>query len=121
MNLAELEEKARAATPGPWILATSNSWRRFTTRDGKSVCEPTVYSRDDPHPDLHFRNGGQDGPDAAYIAALSPDVALKLIAVVRAAQVYFDCDDVNSFSRPRADAHEALRTALAPFAGEQTP
>lgn len=54
-------------TPGPWIVATSNSYRRILSSNGSPVCEPTVQR--DGHPDLSFSNGGQDGPDARLIAA----------------------------------------------------
>lgn len=55
-------------TPGPWIVATSNSWRRILgARSDESVCEP--IKQNDGHPDLYFRNGGADGPDARLIAA----------------------------------------------------
>jgi hypothetical protein len=67
-----------AHTPGPWLLATSNSWRRFESRDGLQVCEP-IQQRDG-HPDLHFRNGGQDGPDARLIVA-APDLLAALIVL----------------------------------------
>lgn len=57
-----------AHTPGPWIIATSNSWRRIVSeRDGTPICEP--ITQPDGHPDLHFRNGGADGPDAHVLAA----------------------------------------------------
>ena len=39
-------------TPGPWIVATSCSWRRILTQiENKPVCVPTT-SRHDGHPDL---------------------------------------------------------------------
>jgi hypothetical protein len=62
-------------TPGPWVLATSNSWRRFVARDGGNVCEP--ITQNDGHPDLHFSNGGADGPDARLIAA-APELLAEL-------------------------------------------
>lgn len=39
-------------TEGEWLLATSNSWRRFVNQAGESVCEPCTQR--DGHPDLHF-------------------------------------------------------------------
>ncbi len=54
-------------TPGPWIIATSNSYRRILSERHVGVCEPITQS--DGHPDLHFRNGGFNGPDARLIAA----------------------------------------------------
>ena len=54
-------------TPGPWMVTTSNSWRRIVSRDHSSVCEP--ITQNDGHPDLYFRNGGAEGPDARLISA----------------------------------------------------
>lgn len=67
---------AEKATPGPWELWTSCSFRRFGSHEGM-VCEPVTQN--DGHPDLYFRNGGNDGPDARLIAAV-PD----MIALIRA-------------------------------------
>ena len=62
-------------TPGPWLVATSNSWRRILASDGSHVCYPVTQR--DGHPDLLFDNGGQDGPDARLIAA-APDLLAAL-------------------------------------------
>jgi hypothetical protein len=67
-------------TPGPWAVATSNSWRRIVSRDYGTVCEPVVQR--DGHPDLHFKNGGVDGPDAKLIEA-APDLLDALENMVR--------------------------------------
>lgn len=60
-----------AHTPGPWRIWTSNSFRRIssdaTGKDGDVL--HAVVHRSDGHPDLHFPNGGFDGPDACLIAA----------------------------------------------------
>jgi hypothetical protein len=67
-------------TEGPWELWTGCSWRRFwQVGTCGTVCEPTVAR--DGHPDLIFRNGGQDGPDASLIAA-----APRLLAEIPAAE-----------------------------------
>lgn len=66
-------------TPGLWLMATSNSWRRIVNDRGVSVCEPITQR--DGHPDLYFRNGGEDGPDARLILA-----APKLLALLRETQ-----------------------------------
>ena len=53
----------RPHSPGPWELWTGCSWRRIGIKGtSKTICEPVVAP--DGHPDLLFRNGGQDGPDA---------------------------------------------------------
>lgn len=66
-------------TSGPWIIATSNSWRRIVSeRDSTPVCEP--IKQPDGHPDLHFPNGGADGPDAHVLeAAWDMYEALRII------------------------------------------
>lgn len=54
-------------TPGPWMMATSNSYRRILSERGEPVCVPT--KQPDGHPDLHFGNGGFEGPDANLMVA----------------------------------------------------
>lgn len=66
-----------AHTPGPWEMWTSNSFRRIGSRYG-AVCEPIVQN--DGHPDLHFRNGGPEGPDAVLLLA-GPDLVLALKSI----------------------------------------
>ena len=64
-------------------MATSNSWRRImarTSRGDMHVCEPVVHR--DGHPDLHFRNGGSDGPDARLVLA-APEMAELLGKLLR--------------------------------------
>ena len=68
-----------AHTPGPWLVATSNSWRRILASDGSHVCQPVTQK--DGHPDLLFANGGQDGPDARLIAA-APDLLAALLSLL---------------------------------------
>lgn len=89
-------------TPGPWELWTSNSWRRFISRDHGSVCEPVVLR--DGHPDLYFRNGGADGPDARLIAS-APELLEALKYAV----------DNPEFSSERFDA--LARAAIAKAEG----
>ncbi|WP_127524644.1 hypothetical protein [Mesorhizobium sp. Z1-4] len=66
-------------TPGPWLVANSNSWRRIVSSHDGNVCEPITQR--DGHPDLHFRNGGENGPDARLLVA-SPDMLDALKAVL---------------------------------------
>lgn len=80
-HFAALRDLSREATPGPLVLATSNSWRRIVTEHGRPVCEP--IKQPDGHPDLHFRNGGPDGPDARLLIA-AYNAAPALLAEVEA-------------------------------------
>lgn len=52
---------------GTLELWTSNSFRRFGIFGGPPICEP--ITQNDGHPDLYFRNGGPEGPDARRITA----------------------------------------------------
>lgn len=79
-DLDDLESKAKAATPGPWSVWSSNSHLRIssdaTGRDG-DVCSAVVAT--DGVPVLAI--GRQD---ADYIAALNPTTALPRRRVPRA-------------------------------------
>jgi hypothetical protein len=68
-------------TPGPWMVADSNSYRRIVRTDRyEPVCCPVTQR--DGHPDLQFPNGGYKGPDARLIAA-APDLYKELWHLVR--------------------------------------
>lgn len=112
MNLQQLRSIADGATPGPWMLATSNSWRRFVTaHNTRPVCEPIVYSRTDPHPDLHFANGGANGPDARFMETFHPLRIKKLLDCVEALEA-LHADPVSLAPR------YAARAALQALEGE---
>jgi len=74
MTLAELESLARAATPGPWTVDHSDSW--------------FVSARQHPNFGICMLDGllERRPANAAYIAALSPERVLALLAVVKAAE-----------------------------------
>lgn len=85
LDLDKLEALAKAAPQGKWEIWTSNSWRRvmasgaFRERPGTMrVIEPTVQHFDN-HPDLMFGPGVE-----AWMEGFTPEVALALIAEVRA-------------------------------------
>jgi hypothetical protein len=89
MKLDKLEQLAKAATPGPW------EWERdsgdgliTTTKPPHPVITPATHG---------YENGSVliDAADAAFIAAFSPDVVLKLIAVARAATEWAMSDGQN--------------------------
>ena len=81
IDLDQLESIAKAAPQGKWEVWTSNSWRRVMASDGSEttrVMEPCVQ-RHDNHPDLMFGPGVE-----AWMEGFTPEVALALIAEVRA-------------------------------------
>lgn len=98
-------------TPGPWEVATSCSWRRIVGLRGELVCEPVVQ-RADNHPDLHFRNGGPDGPDARLIAA-APDLREALAALLERYTGLVNCGDCGFWDPETEDEVKAARAALA--------
>jgi hypothetical protein len=72
----KLRELAKKATPGPWELWDSCSWRRYgSVATGRTIVEPQTYSSTDRHPDLHFNNPH----DKEYIAAVDPQTVLGLL------------------------------------------
>ena len=85
MTLTDLERLARAATPGPWVASDPEdsdgkfAWVDNDKRDFGSMC--TVYATSCPESPL---------ANAAYIAALSPERVLAMIAVIEAAKAMRD-------------------------------
>lgn len=81
IDLNELERLAKAAPSGPWEVWTSNSWRRIYADQGRDkvrVIEPTIHNH---WPDLMFGPGVE-----AWLENFTPEVALELLAEVRALQ-----------------------------------
>jgi len=91
MIWAEYLELCEAATRGPWIWWTSNSWRRLVSEgklgDLHRVLTPTI-SRADGHPDCSVRESDMRfiassrtmGPKAAQIA-LAVEKWLEAVAL----------------------------------------
>lgn len=92
-------------TPGPWMVETSNSWRRIGTGSGGgNVCCP--ITQNDGHPDLYFKNGGPEGPDAHLITA-APDLLAALREMLN-----------THIAHHNHPAHAAARAAIAKATGE---
>lgn len=92
--------KFEGHTPGPWSLWTSNSVRRISARgDGDVVC---AVRHNDGCADLYFKNGGEDGPNAALLVA-----APELLAANRALQA-----EVDRLRRDCAEAYQVCGGAL---------
>jgi len=70
MTLTDLERLALAATPGEW--ANDEQWPRWVLANDEPLAS-TVHS-------------SRPKADAAYIAALSPERVLAMIAVIEAAK-----------------------------------
>ena len=105
--LDDLESKAKAATPGPWKPGHWSGQCHMDHRHGRGNCD-YQYTFVEPAPDncgwsticmsnepvQHITTcdeyGSLSKEDSKYIASVSPDVVLKLLAVVRAAIVLKD-------------------------------
>jgi hypothetical protein len=80
----QIEIREAEHTEGPFTIATSNSWRRIVNERLEAVCVP-VTQRSDGHPDLHFPNGGWNGPDAKLLES-SADMSKELEEIIREAE-----------------------------------
>lgn len=109
-------------TPGKLELWDGCSWRRFgSAQTGAVVCQPVVAP--DGHPDLHFPNEGQDGPDAHRmldcwnaLEGLNPSAVGELVEAARWA---FDAlDNELLIGGELIEARTKLRSALANLRGE---
>jgi len=83
LNLDALAEKAKAATPGPWRLVDyAGSLLRHS---GAPPCVSVIAADENPiYQNIEPEEG--DYENARFISALSPDVALALIARIREAE-----------------------------------
>ena len=107
MTLTELRKLALAATPGPYTAelvqadtpAEPDIWRVYGADDSyeATICECWTGEQN---------NGAQ----ARYIAALSPERILSMLAVIEAAKAYFGQSD-------ELEAEAAFHEALAKLEG----
>jgi hypothetical protein len=102
-DLSELKKLAGGATPGPWSVE-GNAVYVLHGEPPRNRFSALVQSgrRDDAQEDELHTN-------AAYIAAASPEVLLRLIAVAEAAKYVAYS---NGFDAAYPDKLEALRSAL---------
>lgn len=76
-EIDEIEKKAKAATQGKWITHDYGVVSNFeVTSDISTICTVNSCNNGQPLPQFTKLN-------AEYIASVSPDVTLKLIAYVR--------------------------------------
>lgn len=73
MTLSDLEQLAQAATPGPW-----SEFESYVVNENDNVIADCAHNCP--------WSSAQTQTNAAYIAAASPDVVLKLIAVAKLAE-----------------------------------
>ena len=90
-------------TPGPWVLASSNSWRRILGPRSVAVLVPTTQG--DDHPDLFVSDA-----DAKLMMA-APDLLAALEALTADRLFYFEGDTTGEMSVTVA-AYEAARAAI---------
>lgn len=81
IKLSELEEKAKAATPGPW--QSCNGYQGFGLIEGISKQHKVDVVVDDGTYDERY-TGVQKKQDAEFIASVNPETVLRLCAALRA-------------------------------------
>ncbi|MES2634082.1 MAG: hypothetical protein V4669_13995 [Pseudomonadota bacterium] len=127
MKLTELEAAARAATPSPWTAKRYGVIVGGVTRqyvNGSAQDQLVMVSA------LNHDNAGSQDANTAFITAMQPDAALKLIAVAQAApaviEAMAECLEIARQWEPDGstgierrwlvlgrDARNALRNAIA--------
>ena len=123
MNYEELKKRAEAATPGPWFPTdwSADYGQNKTTIEAHS---PEVILKGSTsiwpngircHRIADTESGDRPVSDAAYIAAASPDVVLKLIAERDA--LYGALKGVVRVADRATDEFDAARAALALVGG----
>jgi len=83
----ELETKARAATPGPWAAVSDLPDWGVATENQPDFHSDPIVTKNRQYRAPWRTNLGCSERDAKYIAAVSPDVILSLIASARAYEV----------------------------------
>lgn len=105
-DYTELRAKAEAATPGPWFIDEDTrpgmEWNRHIVSDlqgDNAVCFMAHSDGKDPQ---------RDRATALFIAAASPDVVLRLIAIAEAAQAWTEARGATQMHARLLALREAL-------------
>lgn len=77
--LADLEARAKAATPGPWKIGACLDMGTVRQRDGSILADCRLTTDDGIH-------------NAAFISSANPATVLRLVAMVRWLAEGCDCD-----------------------------
>ncbi len=101
LNLDDIEAKARAATPGKW-RCLSSPIEEAEEHVGYAAIARTHEHNGDYDQDEAAQDAAVD--DARFIAAMSPDVALAMVAEIR--RLRDEVEDV------KLDLRSFLQTAL---------
>lgn len=138
----QLEALAQAATPGPWHWVDADTDEHVSPDDPiaegvyrfslRTIEEfPTKYvgplpkfiiAEAEEFLEVEQPDGTWTHPDAAYIAAASPDVVLRLVAAVRAAHTLADAvDRFMASSGPRPTELGDMWAALAEWRAAAQP
>ena len=121
-TLERLEGLAKAATPGPWF---TGDWQQdfgpnkttveYRLPEVLRLGQSSIWPGGIAHRRVAETDAGERPlEDAAYIAAHSPDVALKLIAVARAAQEWMNAQGTEQMK----DRLQALCDAVGQLESE---
>jgi hypothetical protein len=110
MNLDDIEAKARAATPGPWEAGACDIkekhpevYIKVPDRSHAAVFHDASPTKEQPwHEWTHNDHTEQAAKDVAYMAALSPDVALAMVAEIRRLREALDEREIDMHARIRA-------------------
>lgn len=83
--LDDLEAKAKAATPGPWIVerTADSNWVGTPKGNGQKVEQIILHNERESLKEIYLKRNDND---ADYIAACSPETVLALITALREAR-----------------------------------
>lgn len=110
IDTQKLRDLIRQGRPLPWLLATSNSWRRIVDATHAEVCTPCTQP--DGHPDLRFA-GGYEGANAQLqIEAVNALPRLLAIIDAQTAEIAEARGQVEHMDRQNERLRIELRTLI---------